>query len=389
MKNAVLLAYPFRVFFLLGGLYGSILALLWIGMLFWGWSAPALVNPLRWHAHEMLFGLVPAIVAGFLLTAICAWTGCQPIRNGRLLALALLWLAGRVAPWVPGCPPFVYLAIDLLFLAALTVYVAYIVLSTNNRRNTVMAVVMAFYLGANALFHLDLTGIWPGMARSGELMAIYIILLLMVIIGGRITPAFTANWLERTGGQRNWVRQWPVINVLAILFTALLIPVAWLGITDLLAVFALAAALFNGIRLAGWGGQHCLREPLFWILHLGYAWIVAALLLKGLSYWVPGISQVLWIHAAGVGAMGTLILGVMTRVALGHTGRPMVLPSGAVWIYILITASAVLRLLSTFGWAGYQWPLTLSAVLFSLAFAWFTVLYWPILSQPRADGKPG
>lgn len=390
MRNVVLLAYPFRLFFVLAGVYGALLTLLWIGMLFWGWSTPTAINPLRWHAHEMLFGLVPAVIAGFLLTAICNWTGCQPLNHGRLLALALVWLAGRLVPWCPtALPPLVYAVVDMLFLLILAAYVAYIVLSTGNRRNLIMAVVLILFAAANALIHLDLMAVLPGKALLGEELAIYLTLLLMVIIGGRIIPNFTANWLGQTGGPRDRIRQWPMINLLAIGTTILLLPAAWLKMPQLTAVIALAAALTNTIRLSGWGWRYCLREPLLWILHLGYAWIIVALLLKGLSPWVAGINQAVWIHAAGVGAMGTLILGVMTRVALGHTGRAMTLPKGAVVIYALITFAALLRLLSALGWAGYQEPLILSAVSFSLAFALFTLLYWPILSRPRADGRPG
>ncbi len=389
MKSPTLLAYPFRVFFLLTGVYGTVLALLWIGMLFWGWPAPEAVGALRWHAHEMLFGLVPAAIAGFLLTAICNWTGCPPLRNGWLLALAVLWLAGRLAPWWPGTTALTWMVIDLLFLLAMTGYVARVILTTHNHRNLVMVAVLALLLIANLMTHLANLGTLPGGAALGETTAIHVMLLLMVVIGGRITPLFTANWLERHGCDRSLVQTRPRLDTAAIVATALLIPSGWLGDPVFAAGIALAAGLLNILRLSGWGTRYCLREPLLWILHLGYAWIAVALLLRGLTPWMAGLTTSLWVHAAGVGAMGTLIIGVMSRVALGHTGRPLILPRGTVVSFALITLAAIARLLTASGRVPYLEGMVFSAIAFSAAFLIFTVLYWPVLCRPRVDGKPG
>lgn len=390
MKSPVLLAYPFRLFFVLVGLYGVLLAPLWLGILLWGWPLPDGMDPLRWHVHEMLFGLVAAAIAGFLLTAICNWTGAAPLRGRGLFLLALAWLAGRLAPWWPGIAPWMLALADLLFLLAMMLYVARVIIASGSRRNLVMVAVLGLLFIANLLIHLDFCGVLPGLARGAETMAINLIVVLMVVVAGRITPSFTANWLERNGGQRSWVRQHPGLDRVVIAVTALMIVTDWLaGLPLVGAVVALAAAAFNAARLAGWGGWHCRREPLLWVLHLGYGWVVVALLLKGLTPWLPGVSPVVWVHAAGVGAMGTLILGVMTRVALGHTGRPLVLPRGAVVIYGLVTIAALARLVSAVGWVGYQMPLMVSGLTFSAAFALFLLLYWPLLSTPRVDGRPG
>ncbi|MEA3300560.1 MAG: NnrS family protein [Pseudomonadota bacterium] len=389
MTTPTLLASPFRLFFLLAGLYGAILVPLWLGILLGGWPAPAL-DPLRWHVHEMLFGLVGAAIAGFLLTAMANWTGTRALDGWGLLVLALAWLLGRLGPWLPGGHPLQVAFLDLLFWLGLALYVARVIIASGNRRNGVMVGVMALLFGVNLLIQLDFIGILPGVARLGEALAIDLVVLLMVVVAGRITPAFTANWLERQGGQRAWVRQSPRLDGLAIVATALMIPVdAWGGDPRIAALVALLAAVLNTLRLTRWAGWRCLGEPLLWILHLGYGWIVAALVLKGLAPWLPGVSPLLWLHAAGVGAMGTLILGVMTRVALGHTGRPLVLPRGAVLIYGLISLAALARLLAALGWAGYRGPLVLSGLAFSAAFALFLVLYWRILASPRVDGRPG
>ncbi|MCK9468646.1 MAG: NnrS family protein [Porticoccaceae bacterium] len=389
MKHGALLAYPFRLFFVLVGLYGVLFSPLWLGMLLWGWPTPDL-DPLRWHVHEMLFGLVAAAIAGFLLTAMCNWVSCKPLQGGRLLALGLLWLAGRLVWWMPGLPPLLPMAVDVSFLLALTLYAGAVIIGSGNRRNLILVLILALLFTANLLIHLDLIGVVPGLARHGEIFAINLVVVLMVVVAGRITPAFTANWLERQGGGRDRVRQHAAVDRAAIAATALMIPadafttLPWLG-----SVVALLAALLHGVRLVGWGGWHCVREPLLWVLHLSYGWIVLALLLKGVTPWLSGISSVLWIHAAGVGAMGTLILGVMTRVSLGHTGRPLVLPRGAIVIYVLISVAAVARLLSALGWLGYREPLVISGVAFSAAFAVFLLLYGRILWVPRVDGRPG
>src|SRR5690606_32861869 len=259
-----------------------------------------------------------------------------------LLALALAWLLGRLAPWWPGVPPLAMACLDLAFWLGLACYVARVIIAAGNRRNALMVVVMALLFGVNLLIQLDFMGLLPGVARHGERLAIDLVVLLMVVVAGRITPAFTANWLERQGGQRAWVRQSPCLDGLAIAATSLLIPVdAWGGDPRIAASVALLAAVLNALRLACWAGRRCLGERLLWVLHLGSGSIVAALVPTGLAPWLPGVSALLWLHAAGVGAMGTLILGVMSRVALGHTGRPLALPRGAVLFYGLISLAAV------------------------------------------------
>src|SRR5690606_25143010 len=281
MTTPTLLASPFRPFFLLAGIQGAILVPLWLGILLGGWPAPAL-DPLRWHVHEMLFGLGGAAIAGFLLTAMANWTGTRALDGWGLLVLALAWLLGRLGPWLPGGHPLQVAFLDLFFWLGLALYVARVIIASGNRRNGVMVGVMALLFGVNLLIQLDFIGILPGVARLGEALAIDLVVLLMVVVAGRITPAFTANWLERQGGQRAWVRQSPLLDAPAIVAAALMVPVdAWGGDPRIAAAVALLAAVLNPLRLAGWAGRRCLGEPLLWVLQLGYGWIVAALVLKG------------------------------------------------------------------------------------------------------------
>lgn len=386
-----LLAYGFRPFFLLTGLCALLLVLGWIGFLFGGWPLPLGWSPLKWHSHEMLYGLVPAAIAGFLLTAITNWTGAAPLNRGWLLGLVLLWLAGRLAMLLAGwLPPLLVSLIDLAFLPLLGIYLARVLWRYHNRRNLVMVVILALLTLGNGLMHWGfISGTDLGL-RQGQQLGFYLITLLMMVIGGRIIPAFSANWLRQQGGNPEVVRRFGGLDSLALASLALLALMDLLGAPGaLVGVCAWVAALANGLRLLLWAGWLTAREPLLWILHLGYAWIVIALALRGWAALAPEFSPSLWQHALGIGAIGTLLLGVMTRVAMGHTGRPMQLVRGGLWIYLAILLAAPLRLAAAAGLLDYRLGVTLAALAWILAFGLFVVLYWPILSRPRADGRPG
>lgn len=386
----VLLAYAFRPFFLLTGAYGALLIAAWVAFLYAGLPLPLGIAPPAWHAHEMLIGLMPAAIAGFLLTAMCNWTGAAPLRGGGLLALLLLWLAGRVVMWLSGTLPlWLVSVVDLAFLPALALYAGQVLLRHGNRRNLMLAGMLGGLAAANLAFHLGFNSLWASGQIVGELVALDLIAVIMIVIGGRITPAFTANWLRMQGRDPNVVARSEALDraamwsALAMVPADLVLGAPWLG-----ALLALAAALINGWRLLRWRGWHAADEPLLWVLHLGLAWVVVALLLKAATPWV-GLAPSAWMHALGVGAAGTLVLGVMTRVAMGHTGRAIRLLRGAVLIYYAISLSALARLAAALGYADYRGSVMVAAAGWVLAFVLFTVLYWPILSGPRADGRPG
>jgi uncharacterized protein involved in response to NO len=265
-----------------------------------------------------------------------------------------------------------------------------VLLSHGNRRNLILVAVLAVLTAANALMHLTFAGYGLNWARLGELTALNVITVMMVVIAGRITPAFTGNWLRMQGGDPAAVRQSATLDRYALISAALMVPADLItGYPALGGVVALAAAALNGARLARWSGWRAAREPLLWILHVGYAWIVLALLLKGLAAFTDAVPATVWFHAMGVGAIGTLILGVMTRVAVGHTGRPLKLQPFATLIYIGILAAAVVRLLVAFQVMGAGIGLPVSSLAWAIAFFLFVLLYWPILSQARADGRSG
>ncbi|MCX2794217.1 uncharacterized protein involved in response to NO [Microbulbifer thermotolerans] len=387
----VLLAYGFRPFFLLTGAYALVLILGWLGFLFAGWSLPLGWSPFQWHSHEMLYGLVSAAIAGFLLTAVTNWTGAPPLKGGRLLALVLLWMGGRISMWLASwIPTWLVALVDLAFLPVLALYLLRVLVAYKNRRNLLLVVVLSLLFGGNLLMHLGFVSGRTDLLAAGERLGLDLILLLMAVIGGRIIPAFSANWLRMHGGDANWVTRSVWTDRVALMSVALLIALDGLGVSETsLGLIALVAALSNGLRLWQWAGWRVCKEPMLWILHLGYAWVVLSLSLRALAALIGAVPDSAWQHALGAGAIGTLLLGVMTRVAVGHTGRPLKLAPFGLGIYLAITAAAVLRLLVALQVLDFRLGLSLAGLAWTLAFGLFTVLYWPILSRPRADGRPG
>ena len=392
MNNSrfALFNFPFRLFFLLTGLYGVVTVGAWMSYLFGGLALPLGWSSVHWHAHEMLFGLTSAAIAGFLLTAMCNWTGAPPLRGSALLGLACLWLAGRVMMWTASWWPAGWIAVvDLLFLPWMAIYVARVLLAHGNKRNLIMVAILLLLTLANGMMHAGFmtgSGFW---LTLGQLTAFNLITLMMVVIGGRIIPLFTINWLRNNGGDIAAVAPSARLDRVTLITTALLVPADWLiGFPWITGFLAAIAGVLHGARLVTWGGRKTGREPLLWILHLGYAWIVVALLLKGAAAFNLVAASV-WQHTLGVGAMGTLILGIMTRVALGHTGRSLALPPFGVLIYLAITLGALSRVLTAVHVMDYRVGLSIAAIGWTLAFSLFVLIYWPILSRPRADGRPG
>src|SRR5690606_15825898 len=387
----ILLAYAFRPFFLLTGLYGLLIVLAWMGFLFGGLPLPLGMNPMQWHAHEMLMGLVPPAIAGFLLTAMCNWTGAPPLQGRGLLALVLLWVAGRVVMWSAGLlPGWLVFAVDMAFLPVLALYAGKVLHHYGNKRNLILVAVLGLLTLTNLLMHIATLNHLTQMGQLAEVLALDLIAVVLVVVAGRITPAFAGNWLRIQGQDPATVKRSDGLDRATLAATMLMIPADLItGVPALGGVVALVAAGLNLARLAGWAGWKTLREPLLWILHLGYLWIPVALLLKGLTPFIDQLLPTAWFHAMGTGAIATLILGVMTRVALGHTGRPLKLPKLALLIYLGISLAALARVLVTLNLVNYRLGLMVSALGWCVAFILFVLLYWPILSSPRADGRPG
>jgi len=381
-------AAGFRPFFASCALYAVILMTGWVGVFTFGWHVAG-SQPVNWHAHEMIHGVVAAAIAGFLLTAVPKWTGTRPVDGAGLLALWLLWVAGRIGFWVadtggPGMAGRFVEAVDLLFLPALAVAVAWPILKTGNRRNLLIVLVLA------ALFASNLMQGFIPLAQRANILALDLVLLLMVVIGGRIGPAFTRNWLAREGLNAEAVQVHPWLDRLALSLVVLLAIASLSGLpAKVVGTIALAGALANLARLLEWQGWRAWRDPLVWVLHLGYAWIVIALFLRGIAGHTFALPGNAWIHALGVGAMGTLVLGVMSRATLGHTGRELRLPTGGWAMFALVTVAAVARTGNAIGWFDHNVSLSVAGLAWIAAFAIFGLLFFSKLLQPRADGQPG
>lgn len=383
-----LFAAGFRPFFASCALYAVVLMTAWIGVFTFGWTMAG-AQPNNWHAHEMIHGVVAAAIAGFLLTAVPKWTGTRQLHGLFLLLLWLLWLAGRAGFWLTdtytdGVAGKVAQVLDLAFLPTLSIAVTWPILKTGNRRNLLIAAVLAALFAANLMQGFD------ALSHRANILALDLVMVLMVIIGGRIGPAFTRNWLARKGLKAGAVQVHGWLDMTALgLVIALAIAALVETPGQVVGTIALAAALANFARLVEWQGWRAWRDPLVWVLHVGYAWIVISLFLRGVAGLAPALPSNAWVHALGVGAVGTLILGVMSRATLGHTGRELHLPAGGWIMFALVTIAAVARTGNAIGWFGHGHALTLAGLAWIAAFAIFGLLFFPKLLSPRIDGQPG
>ena len=383
-------AYGFRPFFLLSGIYAALVVPLWLGthlgVPLWATAWPSGL----WHAHEMVFGFATAAIAGFLLTAVPSWTGTPPRTGVSLASLAALWVAGRVAMWMTGiAPAWLVGAIDMAFLPALAWAIMGSLKTLKGPRNRVFLIFIGLLTVANGLTHLAAQGY--GTPILGSELAIDILAIMIAIIGGRVIPAFTTNALA-ADGREDAVRATPSWDILAptlVAATALadVGRTLWPEYTPVAGIVALSAAYVNGWRLAGWATWHCRGKSILWVLHLGYAWLVAGLAAKGLAAfgWFDSTSA---IHALGVGMIGTMPLAIMSRAALGHTGRPLIAVRAITLAYVLVTVAALARI-----WAAEADEpivfLIVAAAAWTTAFTAFSIVYWPILTRPRVDGRSG
>jgi uncharacterized protein involved in response to NO len=377
----------FRPFFFLGPLWAIVVVGLWIQALAGAITLPTAFDPLSWHRHEMLFGFLGAVIAGFLLTAIPNWTGRLPISGWRLAMLVTMWIAARMAILFSASVGGVTaLLVEATFLLTLAGSCAREVLISRNRNVPIVGVVLLFALAA-IVDHLEGLGML-GTDQLGWRGGVALVLMLVTLIGGRIIPSFTANWLIKQG-QGRLPGQARSFDYLAMGTTAFALACwAFQLAPSLAASLLLAAGLFQLARLARWQGHRTLAEPLVFILHLSYAWLPIGLLLLGLSIVDMDISGTAGLHALGAGAMASMVLAVMTRATLGHTGRELRADKGTLLIYALVTGGAALRVAAPWLSFDYLMLIKSAGVLWGGAFLLFVALYGPMLLGPRPDGKP-
>ena len=378
-----LLTAGFRPFFLAAAAWATLSMAAWMPMLSGQLELPSRFDPLSWHIHEMLFGFVMATVGGFLLTAIPNWTGRAPVAGTPLAVLAGLWLLGRVVcVFSAMIPAGLVIAADLAFAVALDVVAARELIAVGNRRNYPLLAPVILLAIANLLSHLQALGVAVPFG-SGWRLGIAVVIVLISVIGGRIVPAFTSNWL----GARGLTPVAPSIPWLEIAARGTLIAamLGWVFLPDWrpLGVLLLVAAALNLARLARWRGIATLEEPLLLVLHVGYLWLVIGVALLGLSLISDVVPPAAAVHALTAGAMGTMTLAVMTRATLGHTGRVLRADKVTMLIYALASASALLRIVAAWVIDGQMDLYDVAALAWVGAFALFAAEYGPMLLAAR------
>lgn len=376
-------ALGFRPFFLAAGVLAVLLMAMWLGVLR-GALVPGEHSPLDWHGHEMLFGFTVAVIAGFLLTAVRNWTGLATPAGLPLAILFGVWLAGRLVWALPNLPPLAVALVDLAFLPLLAIVLARPILHARQFNNLAFPALLLALAAANALVHLETFDL-ARTASLGLYGAASMVVMILVIVGGRVIPNFTDNKL----GSR--ARRWsPLEELLPWLTLAALL--GWLVAPASLpaALLAALAAALHGIRLAGWYTSRIWEVPLLWILHLGYAWIVLGFALFALAATGFAQAQSSALHAFTAGGIGVLTLGMMARVSLGHTGRLLEPPAVMSWAFVAINLAALVRVVPPLLMPAMTTPAMLSSgLLWMVAFGLFVFVYAPMLLRPRVDGKPG
>lgn len=379
--SAVLFGYAFRPFFLAAGLWAAIAVPLWALAFAAGLALPAALPARDWHVHEMIFGYLGAVMAGFLFTAIPSWTAREPVRGLPLAALFALWLAGRLAVMFGAAVPAAALSLEAAFLVAVAATAWREVLAGRNWRNAPVCILVSLFAAANLVFHAE--RIADTGSSWGERIGLAVAAFLVALIGGRITPAFTRNWLAARGAAELPAPFGRLDGIVLIVTAAAL--VSWCtpapGTVTGTLLLAAGAGLFA--RLARWRGPATLGDPLLAVLHVGYGWLALALVLLGAAALAPDLvdpSQAL--HALTAGAFGVVTLAVMTRASLGHSGRPLACDGWTLAVYVLVNAGAILRLLPALIPAETVTALTVSGLVWSLGYLIFVLRYAPILLRP-------
>ena len=375
-----LFAYGFRPFFLAAGAWAAFGIFLWLPQYLGALTLPTYFSALDWHIHEMLYGYVAAAIAGFLLTAIPNWTGRLPVNGWPLAGLAALWLAGRAAILLSAAIGGVAAAvIDVSFLATLAAVAAREIVGGRNWRNLRVLIVLGVLIVGNLVFHAEV--MLSGAADYGVRITIASVVGMIMVIGGRIVPSFTSNWLKRHNPGRLPV-SFARFDVAVIAASAVAL-LAWIAAPSHAATGALllVAGALQVVRLARWAGDRTLAHRLVLVLHVGYAFIPLGFLLIGASTWFAVVPASAGIHAWSAGAVGLMTLAVMTRASLGHTGHPLEAGFGTQAIYALVLAAAMLRIVAAF--AGSILLLEAAGAAWIAGFCCFLLLYAPLLARQK------
>jgi len=377
----------FRPFFLAAGVWAALAMALWAAIVAGAFVLPTAFDTVAWHVHELLFGFVAAAIAGFLLTAIPNWTGRLPLAGAPLAGLVLAWAAGRIAVAVSAPLGAIAAAvIDLVFPTLLLAIVAREIVAGGNWRNLPVTAALAAFLAANVLMHVDAIGV-AATGGIGQRLGIATVVLLINLIGGRIIPSFTRNWLVKRGATRlpagfDWFDRGSLAAVTAALL-------AWIAAPEsvLAGALMIVAAVGCALRLGRWQGGQTRSETLLWSLHLGFAWVPLGLAVLGAAAFVPGLPAVAGLHALTAGAMAGMTLAVMTRATLGHSGRTLTADRWTAGAYGLAALAAASRVAAPIVGAAADTLLWTAALAWCAAFFLFLARYGPILLTPAPESR--
>jgi uncharacterized protein involved in response to NO len=375
-----LFSYGFRPFFLAAGLWAAFGILLWLPQYLGALTIPTLFPPLDWHIHEMLYGYAAATIAGFLLTAVPNWTGRLPVNGLSLAALSMLWLAGRVAILCSAVIGGVAAAaIDTSFLFVLAVVAAREIVSGRNWRNLRVLVPIGVLTLGNVVFHIEV--LLTGRADYGVRIAIAAVLMLISLIGGRIVPSFTTNWIKRENPGRLPV-PFARFDVLTMLASAIALLV-WIALPEqtITGALLLIAGLLHVVRVARWAGDRTVADRLVMVLHVAYMFVPLGFILTGISNFTDAVPVSAGLHAWTAGAIGLMTIAVMTRATLGHTGRPLHASAATQAIYGCVLLAALIRVCAAF--VGSMIALDVAGALWIMGFAGFAIVYAPLLARRK------
>ncbi|MDT3776634.1 NnrS family protein [Nitrospira sp. MA-1] len=376
-------SFGFRPFFLSAAVFAGIALPIWALILSGADNTHFLYVPREWHVHEMIFGFLPAVIAGFLFTAMPNWTDRPPIKEMPLMILWALWLTGRLVIAIPWPPALVCAIIDGAFLVALAIIVWREIAIGKAWDRSPIGLLISLYAIANLLFHMSALN--DSATELPGRMALSVIILLLALIGGRVIPSFTLDYLSERGmpQQPASFSRFDGVSILLAAIAAL----AWTVQPEGLVTgwLLMAAGLVNLIRLLRWYGWITWREPLVLILHVGYGWLAMSLLILGAAILGLGLRQENAVHVLTTGAVGSMTLAIMTRASLGHTGRARHAGPMTVMIYSLVNLGAILRVLGPTTDFSTSLVLGLSAIVWSSGYLLFAVVYGPFLLRPSLD----
>lgn len=385
-RGPTLLSYGFRPLFLLAALWATGSMVVWIAMLSGALQIPTHFDPVTWHAHEFLFGYLSAVIAGFLLTAVPNWTGRSPVQGWQLAGLVVLWIIGRVAIFASASLPVWSIVLaDLAFLTVLWAVIAREIIASKKWANLPVLILIGVFVLSNLLFHVeDATGGYAALGY-GLRLAVSVVLTLVVLIGGKIIPSFTRNYLDKQG-----VVRLPTLPMQrfdkAVIAATIIALIGWTLAPDArpTGVGLIVIAGLHLMRLARWSGAATLAEPLIWVLHLAYIFVPLGALLNGAAIWSPDvITPVAALHVWTAGTLGLMTVAVMTRATLGHTGHALHAGGATTLIYLSLVLSVTSRVLAD------VWPLfsdqllNLSALFWVACFGGFVVAYGPMLLRSK------